>query len=746
MSDTSGGAARNGSISSLPSLQALALRAGVQPVWLDAWDRQRTISDDALRLVLLRLGLPCASDGQCEASRVWLEADDAAQPLPPLLTADQGVPVCLPWPPGPDPSYRLELEDGSHIAGPSARGHDGMLKLPSVGAYGYHRLLIGDAEATLAVAPPRCYGPEDAWRAAGRRAKSPWGLSLQLYSLRRGVPTGMGDLTALAECCQAAAREHADAVAINPLHAGFAAQPERYSPYAPSSRLFHNPLYADPAAVFGQSAVDSAVSALGIGPALARHETRAEIDWTALSPLRYAVLRWLWLHRERLLGADLLEACTAFRARGGSALHFHACYETIQAQLLAESVGTVHAGDAADWRDWRRWPATLRSPAGAAVAALTTMHTEEIGYHAFLQWLASDGLARAQQAARQAGMAIGVIADLPVGTDPGGSHAWSCQHEILAGFHAGAPPDIYNPLGQDWGVAVFSPRGLRRHGYGAFIEMLRANLAWAGGLRVDHVLGFARMWLVPTGVPATEGAYLGFPLPDLLRLVALESWRHRAIIIGENLGTVPADFNEKLSARGVLGIGILWFERSPSQTDSQAASQGAGMAPVAAAPAFLPPAQWPRHAVATTTTHDLPTVAGWWCGRDLAWRAQLGLLAEGESLPAAQGIRALERTALWQALCAAGLAGGAEPAPEEAPLEAVLAWLGRTPAPLRIAPLEDMLGVVEQPNLPGTSSGHPNWQRRLEADVRHLFDAPVIRARAAALRSGRVPAQRRRHP
>ncbi|KAF7962509.1 hypothetical protein AWV80_20795 [Cupriavidus sp. UYMU48A] len=425
-------------------------------------------------------------------------------------------------------------------------------------------------------------------------------------------------------------------------------------------------------------------------------------------------------------------------ARGGTALYHHACYEAIQASRLGEAANDMNANGATDWHCW---PVTLRSPDDAAVTAFAMANPQEIDYHIFLQWLADDGLARAQQAARGAGMAIGVIGDLAVGGDPGGSQAWSRQQDILAGFHAGAPPDVYNPHGQDWGVTLFSPRSLRQRGYGAFIEMLRANLAHAGGLRIDHVLGFARMWLVPAGASARDGAYLAFPLQELLRLVALESWRHRAIIIGENLGTVPEHLDSALDERGVLGIDVLWFAReTPNGNDKGSpAAQVPAMAPAADTPPFLPAEAWPRHAVATTSTHDLPTVAGWWQGRDLAWRERLGLLAEGETPQAVQAARVRERTALWRALCDAGLAGGAMPDPEHPPLDTVLAWLGRTRTPLRLLPVEDLLGVPEQANLPGTTTGHPNWQRRLDADVRRLFDAPALRARAQAVHYGRLP-------
>ncbi|SPC15315.1 4-alpha-glucanotransferase [Cupriavidus taiwanensis] len=728
-------------------LQALAVRAGLLPHWTDAWDQPREVSDAALRRVLDGLGLPCGSPGQCAASHAWLAADDAAHALPPLVTAERGQPVAVPWPHTlPQRAYRLTLEDGAIISGTAVRASGAgtaLMQLPAVDVCGYHRLDLGDGHTTLAVAPRRCYGVADALRHAGRdrddTRATPWGLAVQLYSLRRGAPCGMGDLTALAEACASAARAGADAIAINPLHAPFAALPGRYSPYAPSSRLFLNPLYADPATLFGQAAVDAAIAGLGAGDTLQALEARGEIDWIALAPLRYAILRWLWQRRETLLSRSALDDCAAFRARGGTALHAHACYEAIQAQRLGDSANANNHHAAPDWRSW---PVTLRSPADAAVAAFAQAHADDVAFHAFLQWLADDGLARAQRAARDAGMAVGLIRDLAVGADPGGSQAWTRQPETLAGFHAGAPPDLYNPLGQDWGVAVFSPRGLRRHGYGAFLEMLRANLSHAGGLRIDHVLGLARMWLVPAGALASDGAYLRYPLEDLLRLVALESWRHRAIIIGENLGTVPPELNAALSARGVLGIDVLWFQREArAQADAGdgalAADAGPPGAQAPATAAFLPPRAWPPDAVATTTTHDLPTVAGWWAGQDLAWRDRLRLLASGETLAQAQAERARERVALWQALCEAGLCSGAVPAPEHAPLDAVLAWVGTAPTAMRLLPVEDLLGLAEQPNLPGTTSVHPNWQRRLDTEVRAWFGTPTLRARADAWRGGR---------
>jgi 4-alpha-glucanotransferase len=755
----------------LASLYQLAERVGVLVQWQDAQGRDRTLDPDLLRTVLETLDLPCATMGQCEASRAQLAGDDADRTLPPLITADQGRPVLVPLADTrPQLPYRLELEDGSVQTGMARRGASGVdFTVPAVASHGYHRLLLGDSQVTLAIAPERCFGVEDALRAQGLdaaeiAARRPWGISTQVYGLRRGVATGAGDFTALAECAAAAAHEGADALAINPMHAGFAALPERYSPYAPSSRVYFNPIYIDPAAVFGQAAVDRGISTLGLGNALHALEARSEIDWVALSRARYGLLRWLWDHRDKLMPAPARDALAAFRTRGGDALLAHAAFEALQAHHIANAASQAEA-DAAT--DWRQWPVRHRSPADAAVTAFVSANRDEIDYHIFLQWLADDGLAQAQRTARESGMAIGLIADLAVGTDPGGSHAWTRQDQILAGFSAGAPPDLYNPLGQNWGISVFSPRALHRHGYAGFLEMMRANLAHAGGLRIDHALGLARMWLVPDGAPPDGGAYLRYPMDDLLRLISLESWRHQAIIIGENLGTVPETFNATLYKRGVLGIDVLWFEREevekPAQPEASPAAQapkpkdapaaqgqpsgkdvppsspspdkGAESAAQPQAAPFKLPERWATEAIATTTTHDLPTIAGWWAGRDIEWRARLGQMGPGETEAGALASRAAEREALWSALCDAGLASGAQPGPDDAPIEAVLTWTARAPTPLRMIPIEDLLGEVEQPNLPGTTTEHPNWRRRLGADVRTLFSRPTVRKHVDALRT-----------
>jgi 4-alpha-glucanotransferase len=312
-------------------------------------------------------------------------------------------------------------------------------------------------------------------------------------------------------------------------------------------------------------------------------------------------------------------------------------------------------------------------------------------------------------------MAIGLVGDLAVGTDRGGSHCWSRQHDMLIGVSIGAPPDYINAVGQNWGLTSFSPRALQLHGYAPFLEMLRAQLRHLGGLRIDHVLGLGRLWLVPDGASATEGAYLHYPIDDLFKLIALESWRHRSIIIGEDMGTVPEGFRDRLADVGILGMRVLWFERDWGL--------------------FVDPSRWPSGAVAMTTTHDLPTVAGWWSGRDIEWRHELDLFGPHTDQAREIAERAEDRSKLWDAFRHAGVAQGPAPSADDtaAVATAAAAFIGLTPSPLALLPMEDALGLAEQPNIPGTIDEHPNWRRRLPDEADALLSTPEVSERLQAM-------------
>ena len=684
------------------ALTRLAALAGLSPQWTDAFGRPQTVSPDVLRALLATLGLPASTDAEVTDGLHALEREQAAN-TPPLVTADAGAPISLPFANrGARVRYRIRLDGGGMVEG-EAEVAQGRLHLPALGDAGYHRLEAGGLETVLAVAPARCFSVGDAVRRDDPRL---WALAVQVYGLRRAGDGGIGDFTGLGAFAMDAARSGAAGLVMSPVHAAFSADAHHFSPYSPSSRLFVNALHADPAVVFGAEAVAQAVAALGLGAEMTALEAEAQVEWPKAGPSKLSVMRHLCanvLPRRPDLVADL----AAFRRDGGQMLEDHARFEALHAAQFG--------ADPFKWH-WRSWPEGLRHPRSPEVERFAQDHAEAVTFHAALQWMAARSLQAAQDTARSAGMPIGLIADLAVGADGGGSQAWGHQEEMLIGASVGAPPDLLNSIGQGWGLAAFSPRGLVNGGFGMFRDMLAAVMAHAGGVRIDHVMGLSRLWLIPDGAPPAAGAYLAYPFDDMIRLVALESQRRQAIVLGEDLGTVPFGFREKLAERGILGLQVLWFERD-----------GAG---------FKRAADYSTLASAVTGTHDLPTVHGWWRGGDITWRAPLGLLGEGRTEADERAEREADRAALWQALGAEGTA----PASEEPDgvLKAALDFVGRTPSPLVVVPLEDALGRTEQPNLPGTVDEHPNWRRRYDGAADTLLDGPDVQTRLATLERARA--------
>jgi 4-alpha-glucanotransferase len=610
---------------------ARARSAGVAVDWTDATGRPQRVRTETLRRLI-------------EA----LNGADAPLGVPPLVTARLGRPIAIAGIDGDHPA-ELVLEDGDKKPVVLRDG-----ALPGIRRLGYHRLRVADREITLAVAPPRCVTLQDI--GGGERM---WGVAAQVYGLRRAGDGGIGDAGAVRELAEAAARHGADAVALSPVHSLFPHDPARYGPYSPSSRLFLNPLYADPSATFDSTALDS-------DDVL---ERASLIDWPAVAAAKFARLRALFDQFDEV-DTPLLREFERFVVKGGEALSQHARFEAEQ------------AGDSER-------------------------------YHLFLQWITARSFVAAQQAAKAAGMRIGLLSDLAIGMDRTGSHAWARQSELLMGLSIGAPPDAFNPHGQDWGLTGFSPRALVATGFAPFLATLRAALAWSGGVRIDHIMGLMRLWLIPRGQPAGEGAYLAYPVEDLLALLALESHRHGAVVIGEDLGTVPPGFRSRLRRAGVAGMDVLWFERTRLQ--------------------FKKPSRWRADAVAMTTTHDLPTVAGWWSGEDIRTRRALGLGAPGEDQARQQ-----DRARLWRVFDKAGLDGQMPPTDQPAHVvDAALGYVAQSPSPLMLAPLEDLLGLAEQPNLPGTIDEHPNWRRRLAVPAREVFEAPAVRNRVDIIRRHR---------
>ncbi len=685
-------------------LEKLATEAGLSVHWVDANDRPQTVSPEVLIKVLEALGHAADSREAIDASLQRLQTERLGGSAPPLLTVEQDTALNLSAWFAPHTPFTLHLEDGTTVE--SQLTEDALL--PAQAMIGYQRLTIDGQTLTIAVAPPSAYSMAMACDDPVPRA---WGLSVQVYSLRREGDGGFGDTQALEAFARSAGERGADALAISPLHAMFANDPERYSPYSPSSRLFFNSLYASPGLLLGERAWRQAIEDSGQAEELKRLEQLALIDWPAAAKAKWQVLRSLY---DGFVAGDhpLLEDFNSFRHAGGEALENHCRFEVLCEQASALGISG----------NWHEWPDDFKQPDSPAVAAFAAEHTRQIGFHAFTQWLVARGLERAQTAARSSGMRVGLIADLAVGADGAGSQAWSRQDELLSALTVGAPPDILNRAGQSWGISAFSPEGLKRNGFRAFIEMLRACFAHAGGLRIDHVMGLQRLWVIPVGAPPTEGAYLNFPIDDMLRLLCLESWRHKAIVLGEDLGTVPAGLHDKLSSRSILGMRVLLFEQRNG--------------------VFKPILDWSPDALATTSTHDLPTLNGWLNELDIEWHTRLGHV-DAQAQQHWREERSREYDGLRQALSQNNAGFAADTEDSSLIIDASIRYLGHTRAPLVLLPIEDALGLLEQANLPGTIDTHPNWRRRLSPAPVTLLDEQDAARRLELLSQARQQAAER---
>ena len=698
-------------------LDRLAARHGITASYRDMAGRTHATSAETKRALLAAMGVAAASDAEARSSLA--AAREAAPILPAGLVVGCEAPARIPLrlPPrtvGADVRWRLRCEDGtvrdgrSAIEAASARG-GAVLALGVTLPPGDHVLELGvagrEATGTVIAAPATCIAPEEL--IGDRRA---WGVSVQLYGLRTASNWGIGDFRDLAELARGLARLGADFVGVSPLHALFPADPGHFSPYGPSNRSQLNPLYLAPDVLDDFAASEGARRiAADVEAEIAALRDADLVDYRRVSALKLRVLERMFADfRTAHLGRRPSARGRAFR----SALDEQP--EMAQHALFDALHEHFYGRDRALW-SWRRWPTPYRDPRSPAVARFARDRSERVEFFAYLQWLAGQQLASAQEAARGAGMAIGLYGDLAVGADPGGSAAWCHQDVIVAGASIGAPADDFNPLGQSWGLAPPAPRALGESGYAPFRAALRASMRHAGALRIDHAMALARLFWVPAGAAPAAGAYIRYPEQDMVRLVALESRRARCIVIGEDLGTVPEGFRATMRDAAIQSYRVLWFERDRGGRPR-------------------PPRAYPEHALATASTHDLPTVAGFWRGRDLDWRERLGLLGDSEDAAAARARRARDKRALWKMLIEAGvLDGSAGEADDLALVGAVYRLLADAPSRLLAVQYDDLCLEVEQANLPGTGDEHPNWRRRAARTPEALLADPAIRALLARI-------------
>jgi 4-alpha-glucanotransferase len=541
------------------------------------------------------------------------------------------------------------------------------------------------ATALEAAGPPVFADPgiaiSPAFQGDGKRG---WILALQLYAVRSKRNWGHGDFTDLAALIDLAAGMGAAGIGLNPLHALFSDRAEQASPYSPSSRHFLNTLYIDVEAI----PEFSDVASTALAGEIARLRKTELVNYRDGAHIKLTALREVYRAFCAQRCPERVQDLAAFRRQRGPALAYFAAFEVLRRRF--------HAA-------WWDWPAEWRTPDDRLIGNLHDEDAEEFGFHEFLQWTADRQLAACREAARRCGLPVGLYIDVAVGVDPTGADAWMEQGAFLHTLSIGAPPDVFNPTGQDWGLTAYNPNRLVATQFAPFRTLLQSSMRYAGAIRLDHVLGLMRLYVIPRGLSAVQGAYIELPLFSMLSVVAEESRKHRCIVIGEDLGTVPDNFRATLAAWGIWSYLVMMFEREHDGS-------------------FRSPATYPEKALATFNTHDLPTFAGWMAGHDLAVKRSIAV-ATGETDEERERSRRALRNALDVDSCN---------------FEAAVSYLAQTSARLVSIGIEDVLELHDQINIPGTIEQHPNWRRRLPVSLEELeSDQRLARITAILERSGR---------
>ncbi len=712
-----------------PSLVELARRFGVATEYEDFSGANVRVAAATLVSVLAALGVAAETERDRVAA---LNAHDRwywSRPLPATVVGRAGAetPFWVHVTDGQPAEVWLELEDGT------VRGHirqvdnftapfqlderrigEASFVLPDDLPPGYHRVHLrsGDDEASAAlIVTPDWLGLPT--RLGSRRA---WGLAAQLYSVRSRQSWGVGDLTDLTDLAVWSAFRHgADYVLVNPLHAAAPTTPMEPSPYLPASRRYLNPLYLRVEAIPEYAELRNRGRLRQLASKVQQHAAALDvIDRDTAWAAKRTALEHLY-RVPRSAGREL--AYAAYRAREGAALDDFATW-----CALAERYGP----------QWHHWPESLRHPIGPGVADFAETHAQTVDFHRWLQWQLDEQLAAAQSRAVAAGMALGIIADLAVGGHACGADAWALQDVLVQGVTAGAPPDEFNQLGQDWSSPPWRPDRLAEHEYLPFRVLIAAVLRHVGGVRIDHIVGLFRLWWIPNGSPPTHGTYVRYDHEAMIGIVVLEAYRAGALVVGEDLGTVEPWARDYLRSRGVLGTSILWFEFD---------RDGSGGPPGKP----LPAERWREYCLSSVTTHDLPPTAGYLSGDHVRLRDALGLLAR----PVAEEMeRDRAQQAAWMAELRRVRLLADDASPEDDPEQTVLAlyrYLGRTPSRLLGVPLTDAVGDRRTQNQPGTVDEYPNWRVPLAGpDGRPLLLEDVFTDRRAAalaevLRAGAGP-------
>lgn len=669
-------------------LDNAALAAGISPNYINAHGKPQAIpADTKLRLL--------------EAmSRTAAPKKVAVAPVPNVQVFTAGTKMALPLEGHGEFSWQLITEAGKQHKGQAQAGS--RLVLPAKLPEGYHQLTVSQHDqlwqCRVIVAPKRCYEPE-----ALLQDKKLWGACVQLYTLRSDYNWGIGDFGDLQRMLVDIAKRGGSFIGLNPIHALYPANPESASPYSPSSRRWLNVIYIDVNAVDDFLLSDEAQAWWNLPTTqqtlLAAREAQW-VDYATVTTLKIAALRMAWKQFSlRNAHDEQVQAFQAFVLNGGDSLYFQAAFDALHAYQVKE--------DEMRW-GWPVWPEGFRDARSPQVKAFCQQHGDEVNFYLWLQYLACTQFEACWQTSQGFKMPIGLYRDLAVGVAEGGAETWCDRDLYCLKASVGAPPDILGPLGQNWGLPPMDPHVIVARAYEPYIELLRANMTHCGALRIDHVMSMLRLWWIPYGETADKGAYVHYPVDDLLSILALESKRHSCMVIGEDLGTVPIEIVGKLRDSGVYSYKVLYFEYDFEKQ-------------------FREPRAWPRQSMAVATTHDLPTLRGYWESGDLTLGKTLGLYPDEELLSGLYEDRERAKQGLLEALhkygCLPKRAG------HKASLMAMTGTLNRGmqryiadsgSALLGLQP-EDWLGMAEPVNIPGTSYQYKNWRRKLSTSLEAMF-------------------------
>ncbi len=670
-------------------LDNAALAAGIAANYINAHGKPQAIgADTKLRLL--------------EAmSRTAAPKKVAVTPVPNVQVFTAGTKMALPLEGHGEFTWQLTTEEGKQHHGHAPAGKK--LALPARLPEGYHDLTVSQNERAwqcrVIVAPKRCYEPD-----ALLQDQKLWGACVQLYTLRSAHNWGIGDFGDLQRMLVDIAKRGGSFIGLNPIHALYPANPESASPYSPSSRRWLNVIYIDVNAVDDFLISDEAQAWWKMPVTQQSLEAVRDaqwVDYATVTALKIAALRMAWKQFSKRTARDeQVQAFQTFVANGGDSLYFQAAFDALHAWQVKE--------DEMRW-GWPVWPEGFRDAHNPQVKAFCSEYSDEVNFFLWLQYLAHTQFEACWQTCQGFNMPIGLYRDLAVGVAEGGSETWSDRELYCLKASVGAPPDILGPLGQNWGLPPMDPHVITARAYEPYIEMLRANMTNCGALRIDHVMSMLRLWWIPYGETADKGAYVHYPVDDLLSILALESKRHNCMVIGEDLGTVPVEIVARLRDSGVYSYKVLYFEHDSEKQ-------------------FRAPKAWPKQSMAVATTHDLPTLRGYWESGDLTLGKTLGLYPDEKVLTGLYLDRERAKQGLLDSLheygCLPKRAG------HKASLMAMTATLNRgmqryiadsNSALLGLQP-EDWLGMAEPVNIPGTSYQYKNWRRKLSTSLEKMFN------------------------